>query len=185
MLRDMQPCQLTLRDGRQLGYRLMGAPLGESSAALYFHGHPTSSREGELWQEAVPDGVALICFDRPGSGRCYVEASRSRTVLHWRAGHLVSLHQCVPAGGSSFDCRSSLESVAADAAELLDHLHIPAAVAMGMSGLCTGPVCVLAQGNAKLCDAAGAAAGLTTHLPFCAGACRRRTIRCGLCSPLS
>lgn len=54
---------------------------------------------------------------------------------------LVSLHQCLPVGGSSFDCRSSLESVAADAAELLDHLHIPAAVVVGMSGLCTGPVC--------------------------------------------
>ena len=59
--------QLTLHDGRRLGYSEFGAPRGRP--VLYCHGFPASRVEGRLAQEAALQVDArLIAPDRPGYG---------------------------------------------------------------------------------------------------------------------
>jgi pimeloyl-ACP methyl ester carboxylesterase len=59
--------QLTLLDGRRLGYSEFGAPRGRP--ILYCHGFPGSRLDGRLaHDEALRLGVRMIAPDRPGYG---------------------------------------------------------------------------------------------------------------------
>jgi pimeloyl-ACP methyl ester carboxylesterase len=59
--------QLTLRDGRRLGYAEFGAPDGRP--VIYCHGFPASRLEMRLGHEAAArSGIRLIAPDRPGYG---------------------------------------------------------------------------------------------------------------------
>lgn len=59
--------QLTLRDGRRLGYSEFGEPRGRP--ILYCHGFPASRLEGRLAHDAaLRIRVRLIAADRPGYG---------------------------------------------------------------------------------------------------------------------
>ena len=59
--------QITLRDGRCLGYAEFGDPRGKP--VLFFHGYPGSRWDGaETGQAAERVGVRLIAPDRPGMG---------------------------------------------------------------------------------------------------------------------
>ena len=70
--------QLTLRDGRRLGYSEFGAPRGRP--ILYCHGFPASRLEGCLAHEsALRLGVRLIAPDRPGCGLSDFQPNRRIT----------------------------------------------------------------------------------------------------------
>lgn len=59
--------QLSLRDGRTLGYADLGDPDG--APVVMFHGFPGSRRDALLGESsALRCGVHLICPDRPGYG---------------------------------------------------------------------------------------------------------------------
>lgn len=74
--------QITLADGRKLGYSEYGAPDGKP--VLYFHGSPGSRIS---WPAFNPDDHAarlnarIIAVDRPGYGLS--DAKRGRTLLDW------------------------------------------------------------------------------------------------------
>ena len=74
--------QITLADGRRLGYTEYGAP--EGNPVFYFHGFP-GSRFG--WAAFDPDDTAanlnarIIAVDRPGYGLS--DAKRGRELLDW------------------------------------------------------------------------------------------------------
>lgn len=97
---------LQLGDGRSLAYAAMGPPLAQAKlVCLYHHGVPASLVEAEpLAAAGAGLGVAVVAFDRPGMG------------------------------GSTVDPAMSVASVVADAAALLDHLQLAAAVQVGESG---------------------------------------------------
>jgi pimeloyl-ACP methyl ester carboxylesterase len=60
--------QLTLRDGRKLGYLDVGAAGGP--VVFHFHGHGSSRLEALMLKDAAEQyGVRVIAFDRPGIGR--------------------------------------------------------------------------------------------------------------------
>lgn len=65
--RDPRSRQLTLRDGRRIGYAEFGAAGGRP--ILYCHGFPASRLDGRLGHEAALRlGLRLIAPDRPGYG---------------------------------------------------------------------------------------------------------------------
>lgn len=65
--RDFQSKQLTLPDGRRLGYLELGSATGEP--VFYCHGFPASRLEARLLEAAsLRHGVRLIASDRPGYG---------------------------------------------------------------------------------------------------------------------
>ena len=74
--------QITLADGRRLGYAEYGAP--EGRPIFYFHGFPGSRIS---WAAFDPDDAAaklnvrIIAMDRPGYGLS--DAKRGRTFLDW------------------------------------------------------------------------------------------------------
>lgn len=59
---------VSLMDGRKLAYAEYGQPDGEP--ALYFHGHPGSRLDLEMFDQATLErsGLRLIAIDRPGIG---------------------------------------------------------------------------------------------------------------------
>ena len=64
---DSRSRQLTLRDGRRIGYAEFGATGGRP--VLYCHGFPASRLDGRLGhQAALRLGLRLIAPDRPGYG---------------------------------------------------------------------------------------------------------------------
>ncbi len=70
--------QLTLRDGRRLGYSEFGAPGGRP--VFFCHGFPASRLEGHLGHEAaVRLNARLITPDRPGYGLSDFHAGRRIT----------------------------------------------------------------------------------------------------------
>jgi pimeloyl-ACP methyl ester carboxylesterase len=56
---------LELRDGRTLSYGELGSG---ARVIVYCHGFPTNRLELSLFEDAVPDGVRMVAFDRPGYG---------------------------------------------------------------------------------------------------------------------
>jgi pimeloyl-ACP methyl ester carboxylesterase len=59
--------QLTLKNGRALGFAEYGDPAG--SPVFYFHGFPGSRLEGKLLEPAaIHTGARIIAVDRPGYG---------------------------------------------------------------------------------------------------------------------
>jgi pimeloyl-ACP methyl ester carboxylesterase len=59
--------QLTLRDGRRLGWAEYGAPQGRP--IFYFHGWPASRLEPRLLDDCCAEiGIRLLALDRPGMG---------------------------------------------------------------------------------------------------------------------
>jgi pimeloyl-ACP methyl ester carboxylesterase len=74
----VEGAQLTLRDGRRLGYAQYGRPHGEP--ILYFHGHPGSRLEASLAHEAASaSGFRVIALDRPGCGLSDFQPGRAIT----------------------------------------------------------------------------------------------------------
>jgi len=74
--------ELTLPDGRRLGYARYGAAAG--CALLYLHGLPGSRLECQLIHTtAQAAGVSVIAPDRPGYGR--TEPRRDNSLLAWTA----------------------------------------------------------------------------------------------------
>lgn len=74
--------ELTLADGRTLGFAEYGDPAGDP--IIYFHGHPGSRLEAALLDEpAIRCGVRLIGTDRPGIGLS--EFQPRRRILDWPA----------------------------------------------------------------------------------------------------
>jgi len=74
--------QLTLPDGRQLGYIELGRPDG--IPVFYNHGFPASRLEARLVEaEATKLGVRLIAADRPGFG--HSSPQPGRTLNDWPA----------------------------------------------------------------------------------------------------
>lgn len=72
--------QVTLDDGRRLGWYQVGKPSGRP--AFYFHGFPGSGVEARWGHEmATSSGVRLIGLDRPGFGRSSFDSGR--TILGW------------------------------------------------------------------------------------------------------
>lgn len=72
--------QVTLDDGRRLGWYQFGKPSGRP--AFYFHGFPGSGVEARWGHEmATSSGVRLIGLDRPGFGRSSFDSGR--TILGW------------------------------------------------------------------------------------------------------
>ncbi|PRW59847.1 2-hydroxy-6-oxo-6-phenylhexa-2,4-dienoate hydrolase [Chlorella sorokiniana] len=127
------PQLFTLRDGRVLAYSYFGAPLqheggdashpasgsaggaGAAAAAaapprrlppiLYFHGFCSSRLEaGLLHADALHHGLSVVAVDRPGAGQ------------------------------STLNPEQSVESMAEDARQLLDHLGLERVAVMGASG---------------------------------------------------
>jgi pimeloyl-ACP methyl ester carboxylesterase len=130
--------ELRLADGRTLAYASMGAPLATARlVCLYFHGVPASLVEAEpLAAAGLPLNIAVLAFDRPGESF----VALVRIVVRLCTPLLPSVETCGNAGlfagmgGSSFDPCMSISSVAADAAALMDHLQLSAAVQAGESG---------------------------------------------------
>jgi pimeloyl-ACP methyl ester carboxylesterase len=74
--------QVTLRDGRDLGYAEFGDPAGRP--VLYFHGFPGSRLEAGIAGEAARQrGVRLIGVDRPGVGLS--DFQNDRSIPDWPA----------------------------------------------------------------------------------------------------
>lgn len=72
--------QVTLDDGRRLGWYQFGKPSGRP--AFYFHGFPGSGVEARWGHEtATSSGVRLIGLDRPGFGCSSFDSGR--TILGW------------------------------------------------------------------------------------------------------
>ena len=74
--------QITLADGRRLGYAEYGAPQGKP--VLYFHGFPSSRLEWPLFDTdatATQLGARIIAVDRPGMGLS--DFKRGRRLLDW------------------------------------------------------------------------------------------------------
>ena len=72
--------QLTLRDGRRIGYSEFGA--GSGAPVFYCHGFPGSRLEAGIAQEALSrGGVRLIAVDRPGYGLS--DFQRGRRIGDW------------------------------------------------------------------------------------------------------
>ena len=68
--------QVTLSDGRRLGYAEFGQPRGK--AVLYFHGFPGSRLEAALIHETARAlAVRVIAVDRPGYGLSDFRAGRA------------------------------------------------------------------------------------------------------------
>lgn len=108
-LGELPPLQsLTLQDARLLCYRNFGAPVGSHPAqgmALYFHGTPSCHLEAQVMnREAARLGLALVSMDRSGIGL------------------------------STYKRKSTLETVADDARQLLSHLGFAQASVIGTSG---------------------------------------------------
>jgi pimeloyl-ACP methyl ester carboxylesterase len=72
--------QITLPDGRALGFAFYGAPRGDP--IFYFHGFPSSRLEARLAHDlGVSRGVRIIAVDRPGYGLS--DYARARTIPDW------------------------------------------------------------------------------------------------------
>lgn len=121
--------EMTLRDGRSLGYCEFG--FSEGTPVVYQHGWPACRLEACLYSEAaVAAGVRLISIDRPGFG-CS-QFLPKRTLLDWPsdvrelAGHLGldSFHLLGHSGGGPY---------AAACARELDDLLKGVAIVAGLS----------------------------------------------------
>lgn len=74
------PRQISLRDGRRLGFACYGDPHGRP--LLYFHGLPSSRLEaGFFHAPARQRGIRLIAVDRPGYGRSGFQPQRR--IVDW------------------------------------------------------------------------------------------------------
>lgn len=72
--------QISLPDGRVLGFAFYGAPRGEP--ILYFHGFPSSRIEARLAHGlGLAHGARIIAVDRPGYGLS--DFLPGRTILDW------------------------------------------------------------------------------------------------------
>ncbi|MFC1530325.1 alpha/beta fold hydrolase, partial [Gemmatimonadota bacterium] len=74
--------QVTLKDGRTLGYDEYGAPGG--TPIFYFHGHPGSRIEWPYFHsdnDAIEMNARIIAADRPGHGLS--DSKRGRQILDW------------------------------------------------------------------------------------------------------
>jgi pimeloyl-ACP methyl ester carboxylesterase len=68
--------QISLQDGRLLGYREIGAPQGKP--VFYFHGFPGSRLEVTLAEKLAHElGIKLIGVDRPGYGLSHYQTHRT------------------------------------------------------------------------------------------------------------
>lgn len=121
--------EMTLRDGRSLGYCEFG--ISDGIPVVYLHGWPACRLEACLYSEAaVALGVRLISIDRPGFGRS--QFLPKRTLLDWPsdvrelAGHLGldSFHLLGHSGGGPY---------AAACARELDDLLKGVAIVAGLS----------------------------------------------------
>ncbi len=72
--------QVTLRDGRRLGYAEFGP--SEGTPLLYFHGWPSSRLEAAAMRDAVANlGLHVVAPDRPGYGLS--DFKEDRTIASW------------------------------------------------------------------------------------------------------
>jgi pimeloyl-ACP methyl ester carboxylesterase len=79
-LNNLRDQQITLPDGRKLGYAEYGAPDG--TPVLFFHGSPGSRHmHADMADVAARRNVRLITTDRPGYGLSDVK--HGRTLLDW------------------------------------------------------------------------------------------------------
>jgi pimeloyl-ACP methyl ester carboxylesterase len=77
---NLQNQQITLPDGRKLGYAEYGAPDG--TPVLFFHGSPGSRHiHADMADVATQRNIRLIAVDRPGYGLSDVK--HGRTLLDW------------------------------------------------------------------------------------------------------
>jgi pimeloyl-ACP methyl ester carboxylesterase len=74
---------VSLRDGRKLAYAQFGNPDGRP--VLYFHGHPGSRLDLDMFDQTVLDqsGLRLLSLDRPGIGLS--DFKPGRKLLDWPA----------------------------------------------------------------------------------------------------
>lgn len=69
---------ITLPDQRTLCYTKYGAADGDGYPVLYFHGHPGSRLEANLFHEDAKElGITLISIDRPGIGHSTPQPGRT------------------------------------------------------------------------------------------------------------